>query len=267
VADVNRTRARLADGQAVFGCLLRHPDAGIAELLALQGFDFVVFDGEHGTLTPQACEHLVRAVELHGVTPLVRVDENRAAPILRYLDAGALGCHIPGVDSPEDALRAVRAVKFRPDGDRGLAGSRASGFGPAGGYPAYIARANGETQVVVHVESAAGVDAADEIAAVDGVDVLLVGTLDLSHDLGRPGDLEHPDVIACAERVAAAAAASGKVLGAVVTDVPTAHMWLARGARYLVTTLDSLVVSSVRRYLSNARVPLAGAANDDVLRR
>lgn len=249
----NRTRAKLAEGQAVFGCFLRYPDAGLAELLALQGLDFVVFDAEHGTLTPHACEHLVRAVEIHGVTPAVRVEENRAATIARYLDAGVLGCHVPGVESREDAAAAVRAIKFRPQGDRGLAASRASGFGARDGYAAYIAEANRETQVVVHVESVAGVAAVEEIAAVDGVDVLLVGTLDLSHDLGCAGEVEHPDVVAAVERVAAAAAASGKALGAVTGDASGVQRWLGRGAQYVVTTVESFVAPGVRRFLAEAR--------------
>jgi 2-keto-3-deoxy-L-rhamnonate aldolase RhmA len=246
----NRTREKLSRGQSVLGCLLRYPDAGLAELLALQGLDFVVFDGEHGPLTPQAFEHLARAVQLHGVTPLVRVEENRASSILRYLDAGALGCHVPGVDSAEDAIRAVRAVKFRPHGDRGLSASRASGYGARDGYPVYIAEANRETQVIVHVESAAGIAAAEEIAAVDGVDVLLVGALDLSHDLGCPGEVEHPDVVAAAERVAAAAAASGKVLGTVVREASSAQRWLGRGARYVLTTVEAFVTAGVENFLA-----------------
>jgi 4-hydroxy-2-oxoheptanedioate aldolase len=249
----NRTREKLAEGQAVFGCFLRYPDAGLAELLALQGLDFVVFDAEHGTLTPQTCEHLVRAVEVHGVTPAVRVEENRAATIARYLDVGVLSCHVPGVESREGAVAAVTAIKFRPQGDRGLAASRASGFGPRGGYPAYIAEANRETQVIVHVESAAGVAAAEQIAAVDGVDVLLVGTLDLSHDLGCAGEVEHPDVVAAAERVAAAAAASGKALGAVTGDAAGVERWLGRGARYMLTTFESFVAPSVRSFLAEAQ--------------
>jgi 4-hydroxy-2-oxoheptanedioate aldolase len=249
----NWTREKLAEGQAVFGCFLRYPDAGLAELLALQGLDFVVFDGEHGTLAPRACEHLVRAVELHGVTPGVRVEENRAASILRYLDPGALICHVPGVDSREDAIRAVRAVKFRPLGDRGLSASRASGFGARGGYPSYVAHANRETQVIAHIESAAGVDAAEEIAAVEGVDVLLLGALDLSHDLGFPGEVEHPRIAACAERVAAAAAGAGKVLGAVPGDTRSLHRWLERGARYVLVTVESFVTPGVARFLSEAR--------------
>ncbi len=249
----NRARERLARGQTVLGCFLRYPDASLAELLALQGLDFVVFDGEHGTLDPRACEQLARAVELHGVTPGVRVEENDAASILRYLDAGAQICHVPGVESREDAIRAVRAVKFRPQGDRGLSASRASGFGAPNGYPAYIAEANRETQVIVHIESAAGVEAAEQIAAVDGVDVLLFGALDLSHDLGRPGDVEHAELVACGERVAAAAAASGKALGAAVGDVRAVPRWLERGARYVLTTVESFMTPGVERFLAEAR--------------
>ena len=252
----NRTRERLAAGTPVFGCFLRYPEAGLAELLALQGLDFIVFDGEHGPLAPRACEQLARAVELHDVTPAVRVEENRAASILRYLDAGALICHVPSVASREDAMRAVRAVKFKPLGERGLSPSRASGFGARSGYPAYIADANRETQLVVQVETAAGVEAAGQIAAVEGVDVLLVGTLDLSHDLGYPGEVEHPEVVACAQRVATAAAASGKALGAVATDGKSVERWLERGARYVLTTIESFVVPGVERFLTEARAAM-----------
>lgn len=249
----NRTRSKLEAGQPVFGCFLRYPDAGLAELLALQGLDFVIFDGEHGALDPRACEQLARAVELHGTTAGVRVEENRAASILRYLDAGALICHVPGVESCEDAERAVRAVKFRPRGDRGLSASRASGFGARDGYPAYIAAANRETLVVVHIESAAGVEAVEQLAAVDGVDVLLVGALDLSHDLGCPGELADPRVTACVDRIAHAAVASGKALGAVVADAHGMEAWLDRGARYVMTTFESFVAPSVARFVARAR--------------
>lgn len=249
----NPAREKLARGELVLGCFLRYPDAGLAELLALQGVDFVVFDGEHGTLDPRACEHLARAVELHGVAAGVRVEENAAASILRYLDAGAVICHVPGVHAREDAARAVRAVKFRPDGDRGLSASRASGFGAPDGYPAYMARANHATQLVVHIESTVGVGAAREIADVEGVDVLLFGALDLSHDLGCPGELEHPDVRAAAADVAAAAASSGKTLGAVVADGAGARAWRQRGARYILTTTEAFVAPAVGGFLVEAR--------------
>jgi 4-hydroxy-2-oxoheptanedioate aldolase len=250
----NRTREKLASGMPVFGSFLRYPDAGVAELLALQGLDFIVFDGEHGTLAPQTCEQMTRAAELHGVTPGARVEENRAASILRYLDAGALICHVPGVDSARDALRAVEAVKFQPLGKRGLSASRASGFGARDGYPAYMRRANAETQLVVHVETAAGVAAAAEIAEIEGVDVLLFGALDLSHDLGCPGELDDPELLAAADEVAAAAKAAGKVFGAVVGSPAAAGAWRQRGARYLMTTIESFVSAGVAPFRAEAGV-------------
>lgn len=248
----NRARTTLREGHPAFGCLVRYPDASLVEFLALQGFDFLVFDGEHGTLGPQACEHMVRAAELHGVAPGVRVEENRPAAILRYLDTGVLGCHVPSIDSRDAAERAVRAIKFRPLGDRGLSASRASGFGAADGYPAYIAEANRQVQLIAHIESRAGVAAAEEIAAVEGVDVLFVGPLDLSHDLGCPGEVQHPEVVSRAERVAAAAATHDKVLGVIASDRRAAEAWIQRGARYVVTTVESLIAPGVGAFLSEA---------------
>jgi 2-keto-3-deoxy-L-rhamnonate aldolase RhmA len=243
--------------------LVRQPDAGLAELVALQGFDFVIFDGEHGTLSPQACEHLVRAVELHDVTPFVRVEENDPASILRYLDAGALGCHVPGVDSRSDAVNAVRATKFRPTGDRGLSASRASGFG-AESYPEYVARANEETQVIAHIESMDGVSAAAEIAAVDGVDVLFFGSLDLSHDLGRPGAVDDPRILEAAERVAAAAAQGGKTFGTIVRGGSDVAAWIDRGARYFATTFEALAVPGIASFLTAAReAPVKARMRDE----
>jgi 4-hydroxy-2-oxoheptanedioate aldolase len=237
----------------IFGCFLRYPDASLAEMLALQGLDFVIFDGEHGPLTPPACEQLARATQMHGVTAGVRVEENRPAPILRYLDAGAQICHVPGVASGEDAERAVRSVKFRPIGDRGLSASRASGYGASDGYGRYIEEANRESIVVAHVESAAGVESATEIAAVEGIDVLLVGMLDLSHDLGVAGQLDHPSVQEGARRIADAALGAEKTLGVVVSDRAGAEAWIGRGARYLVCTVESFIAPAVRKFIGAER--------------
>jgi 2-keto-3-deoxy-L-rhamnonate aldolase RhmA len=232
---------------------MRYPDPGLAEFLSLRGFDVIVFDGEHGPLSAAASEQLNRAVELHGVTPGVRVVENHPSTILRYMDAGALVCHVPGVASRDDAERAVRAVKYQPLGNRGLAASRASGFGPAQGYAHYVAETNRETLVVVHVESAGGAAAAAEIASVDGIDVLLIGALDLSHDLGVPGELGHPDVIAASERIIAAAASREKTVGVVVSDAAGKNDWIDRGARYILTTVESLLRPAVDGFLEQVR--------------
>ena len=122
----NLTKAKLADGQPVFGCFVRTAAPSLIEYVALLGWDFLVLDGEHGTLQPDQVEDLCRAIEPRGVTPLVRVTTNDPPTILRYLDTGAHGAHVPWVNSPAEAERAVRSVKYSPRGIRGLAGSRAS---------------------------------------------------------------------------------------------------------------------------------------------
>src|SRR5437764_13540955 len=99
----NATKRKLRAGEPVFGCWVRYPDPGVAELLALQGFDFLVFGGEHGTIQPRDCEQLVRAAEVRDVTPIVRVTANEPPTILRFLDTGAQGVHVPFVNDEAEA--------------------------------------------------------------------------------------------------------------------------------------------------------------------
>ena len=120
---------------------------------APRGWDFLVFDAEHGPLQPREVEDLCRAIEPRGTTPIVRVTTNDAPTILRFLDIGTHGVHVPWVNTAADAERAVRAVKYTPRGIRGLAGSRASEWGLREPIADYVARANRETLVVIQVET------------------------------------------------------------------------------------------------------------------
>jgi 2-keto-3-deoxy-L-rhamnonate aldolase RhmA len=247
------TKRRLAAGECVYGCFDRYPDAGIAELLGLQGFDFLVFDGEHGTIEPRDAEGLVRAAELRGPAPLVRVPANRPDVILRFLDTGAVGVHVPLVSSAEEAEAAVRAVKYAPRGARGLAGVRAASYG-AEPLADYAAEANEATLVVIQVETREAVARVDEIAAVDGVDVVFVGPTDLSLAYGVPGQTSHPLLEEAYDTVAAAVAASPAALGVLVADEAGAERWRERGATYLAVTVDSLLVARARSFLGSVHV-------------
>lgn len=253
---MHETKARLAAGEAVYGCFVRYPDPGIAELLALQGFDFLVFDGEHGTIEPRDCEHLVRAAELRGPAPLVRVPANQPPVILRFLDTGAVGVHVPLVGSAEEAEAAVRAVKYWPRGTRGLAGVRASSYGstPVGEY---TVQANEATMVVIQVETREAVERVDEIAAVDGVDVVFVGPTDLSQAYGVPGQTAHPLLEEAYDAIAEAVAASPAALGVLVADEAGVDRWRGRGARYIAVTIDSLLSASARAFLGAVQVGAA----------
>lgn len=249
----NRTKAKLSGGEAVFGCFIRTAEPSLIEYVAMLGWDFLVFDAEHGTLQPRDVENLCRAVEPHATTPMVRVTTNDPPTILRFLDTGAHGVHVPWVNSVAEVERAVGAVKYTPRGNRGLAGSRASGWGLEEPIGEYVPRANRETLVVIHIETQEAVDAIDDYLAVDGVDVLFLGPTDLSQSLGHPGDLSHPTVLAAMDRVADAVIGSGTTLGLYAGTVDMTKAWLDRGARYFTTSLEPFLRDGMRGHLRDVR--------------
>lgn len=244
----NRTKAKLKAGETVHGCFIRYNDPNLVEIIAGLGFDFLVFDAEHATIEPRDCENLVRAAELRGVSPFVRVTTNTAPVILRYADTGVQGIQVPWVNSVADAERAVQAVKYSPRGTRGLASTRAADFGLKVPVAEYVVQANTETLVVAQVESSEAVDQVSRIARVEGVDVVFIGPTDLSNSLGHPGDPSHPKVQDAMERIIKGAG-SAAALGIFVSNAHDARAWRERGARYIVTSLDPILRGSISNYL------------------
>ena len=249
----NRTKAKLAAGEPAFGCFVRTAEPQLIEYVGMLGWDFLVFDAEHGSLQPREVEDLCRAIEPRDTTPMVRVTTNDAPTILRFLDTGAHGVHVPWVNSAADAERAVRSVKYTPRGIRGLAGSRASEWGLREPIGEYVQRANSETLVVIQIETQDAVDAIDEYLAIDDIDVLFLGPTDLSQSLGHPGDLRHPDVLAAMDRVADAVVGSGTTLGIYAGTVDMTKEWLDRGARYFTTSLEPFLRDGMRAHLRDVR--------------
>ncbi|MCI0387981.1 MAG: aldolase/citrate lyase family protein [Acidobacteria bacterium] len=249
---VNKTKAKLTSGETVFGCFYRYPEPGIVEVLSYQGWDFILFDGEHGTLEPRDCENLARAAELHDVTTLVRVTTNLPPVILRYLDTGVQGAQIPMINSKAEAEASVRAVKYHPRGVRGLAGVRADDYAQRQPFKDYVVQANDETMVIAQVETGIGAEQISEIVEVPDIDVIFIGQTDLSHSLGVPGDTQHPIVQAALDRIVTVVNQSDKALGVLVPNAQGAQAWRERGARYIVIGMESLLGAACRNYLEAA---------------
>ncbi len=245
----NEAKRKLYEGEVVVGCLLPYPEPTVAEMLALAGFDFVLLDGEHGTFEPRDIANASRAIALRGATPLARVAANRAEVILRFLDAGAHGVQVPTLNTGADVESAVRSAKYGPRGDRGLAGGRMSDFGVAVPIGEYTAIANDQTMVIGHVETADAVGNVEQFIEVDGLDVVFLGPVDLSHSLGHPGDLTHPTVVDAMERVASVVVPSDKALGVYAPTTESARTWIDRGARYILSGLDTFILDSATGYL------------------
>jgi 4-hydroxy-2-oxoheptanedioate aldolase len=206
-------RSRILAHEPLLGGFLTWPTAGVVELLALAGFDFVVLDSEHGVFGPESVESMVRASEGAGIGVIVRVPNCLAsAEAGRALDAGACGTLFPRAEGVAAARAAVEGVKYAPAGKRGLAGVRANRYGSVP-FDHWVLEANAGTAVVVQIETAGAVNALDEIAAVKDVDVLFVGPNDLSQALGVPGHYDDPRYAAAVERVGAVAREHGKAAG------------------------------------------------------
>lgn len=211
---VNPVAERLNRGGLALTLMVRHArTVDIALAARTCGFDGLFFDLQHGVIPEHEVSQMAVAAMNVGVAPLVRVPEKDYGAALRMLDNGALGIIMPEVTTAEDARNSVAACKFPPVGNRGAFGSWAHfAYRPV---PAPEARKamNDATLLILMVESRAAIGNIEAIAAVPGVDIVHIGTNDLSTDLGHPGELTHPDVLAAIERVVKACHQHGKVAG------------------------------------------------------
>ena len=214
----NLFKRALQAGQPQIGLWSTLPSPYVSELLAGSGFDWLLLDTEHTpTDVPQMVQQL-QAVEAaqtrSGCTPtqtVVRPAWNDKVLIKRYLDIGAQTLLLPFVQNADEARAAVQAVRYAPEGVRGMGGSmRASNFGRDG---AYVAQAAHEICVLVQVETREALDNLEAIAQVDGVDGVFIGPADLSASLGYAGQSTHPDMLATIDQAIARIRACGKAPG------------------------------------------------------
>jgi 2-dehydro-3-deoxyglucarate aldolase/4-hydroxy-2-oxoheptanedioate aldolase len=210
---VTSLRARVLAKKPLLGVFLSEPSATMAEVLAQVGFDFLVLDTEHGTWDAPGVAAVIRAADAAAIPAIVRVPSCHAqAETGRALDAGAAGTLFPRADGAAAVRAALESAKYAPVGRRGLAGVRANRYA---GVPLdhWVLEANENTAVIVQIETAGGLNAADDIASEKWVDVLFVGPNDLSQALGVPGHYDDPRYVAGVERVAQVAAEHGRAAG------------------------------------------------------
>lgn len=245
---VNPAKRKLAAGEPVTMMSLRQlrtPDA--AMIVRECGFDGFYVDREHGTFSDTETAALCASGQMMGLLPAVRVRANAAADIGGALDAGALCVIVPHVTGVTDAARAVHAAKFPPQGGRSMAA-----LGPTTRYrtlPAAeaIRIVNDITMVIAMLETADGIEAASEIAAVPGIDALMIGPSDLSAELGIPGEVRHARIRDAYLLAAKAARANGKHFVAGGAGGPEAGEMAALGARIFMGGTDIGYMMSAAR--------------------
>lgn len=241
----NQIKKLWAEGKPAFGTwctLVNHPR--FMKLLAASGLDFVILEMEHTDFTVRDISTMALMAREAGIASIVR-PPGLLSPheLTRALDSGAQGLLLPNVMSPEVLEKVVKATKYYPRGERIL-----NFRGPHTDYdrladPAdQIARINDGTITVAMIETQAGLDALPEICAVDGLDAIMIGPDDLSQDLGVPGLMNHPKMIAATERVIEVCSAKDIPWGFSCQDLAAGEKWLARGIRWMPFANDAAIL-------------------------
>ena len=246
----NLMKEKLQKGGVAAGVIIQEPAVQVVEVLGLLGFDWLFIDCEHSLMSLEDVGHLVLASELRGITPLVRVPQNLPEVILRYLDAGAMGIVIPGVETVEDARRAVLGAKYPPEGVRGLAGVRGADFGLSGPLGDYVKAANREILVLADVESREGVENIEGILGVEGIDGIAIGSNDLSQSLDVPGQTNHPLVVEAIDKILAAGKRAGKPICGAVRGGETPRQYIEKGYQIFVTSVYGLLIAAGKQFLA-----------------
>jgi 4-hydroxy-2-oxoheptanedioate aldolase len=244
----NLFKAALREGRAQIGIWCSIAGSDNAEALAGCGFDWMLIDTEHSTVGLDSVKAMLQAAAPYPTQSVVRPGWNDAVEIKRLLDAGAMSILVPYVQNAEEAARAVSAVRYPPQGTRGVAGiTRASRYGAVENY---LARANEEICLLVQVETAEALRNIEAIAAVEGVDGVFVGPADLAASMGYPGNPAAPEVQAAILDAIARIRACGKPAGILSLDPAFLQKAVAAGSVFTAVDVDQAILLRGARALA-----------------
>lgn len=248
----NLLKAKFAAGEPAFGCSIMIPSPQMVEMVGHAGFDWVLIDMEHGTITLESAELMIMAAESVGITAIVRPPSNASADITAAMDRGAAGVQVPHINTAEDARRAVAAVKFGTGEQRGLAaGTRPDRYGLGEAMPDFVERSNAESLVCIQLEHNSAIDNVDTLLAVEHVDVFFIGPSDLSQSMGYPGNPQAAPVKSAIEQTLSKIAAAGKTPGMPAASGNIDDV-LGKQVLYIYTHLPKLLKAGCVEFLRAA---------------
>jgi 4-hydroxy-2-oxoheptanedioate aldolase len=251
---------RWRQGEVTLGAWLMVPSPLTAEILAKSGFDWALVDMQHGCMDYETAVDMIRAIDLAGGMPVVRVPWNEPGIVGRMLDAGAMAIVAPMIETADDARRLVQACRYPPEGRRSLGPVRVGARDGMG----YIATANDRICVIPMIETMSALEAVEEIAAVPGVDALLVGPFDLSMALGLPpGDNDGKPAFDAAFARINAAARTHEIATAVLSNAKLAPIRAQQGFQMISVLTDSQALAMAGgQALAACRAAIEGTATD-----
>jgi 2-keto-3-deoxy-L-rhamnonate aldolase RhmA len=252
----NPALARMEAGEISLGVGIRHGrTVDIAQIMNVCGFDWLFIDLEHSPMTLDTAAQMSMAALGAGIAPIIRIPIGDYAVGTRLLDAGALGIVHPHIENADEARQLVDAMCYPPLGHRGVSGAIAQFGYRQVNLGEAVTELNRATLICVMLETPEAIARADEIAAVEGVDIVMIGTNDLAMALGHPQEFGHPEVVSAYETVAAACKRHGKWCGSGgVYDLDLVRRYVGMGVRFLLAAGDSgLMISAGRDRVGSLR--------------
>lgn len=246
----NKFKAALAGNQTQWGLWLGLTNTVCAEIAATAGFDWLLIDGEHAPFELQSMQSHLQALAPYDVSPVVRVEEGRTALIKRVLDIGAQTILVPMVDTPEQAHELVLDVNYPPVGRRGMGSAlaRAAKWNHIPGYPKI---ANEEVCLLIQIETVEAIKNIEEICAVEGIDGVFIGAVDLSASMGHVGNPDHPEVVAAIEHAIDVINKAGKAAGFLSVNVDVARRYVDKGVKFMAVGVDTLLLANATQELAD----------------
>lgn len=234
-------KARIYNGETLIGCWLNLGSSLTSEIVGMSGFDWVLIDIEHGSGSEGKILQQLQALEHTPAATFVRVESYQRQRFHRVLDLGAEGIMCPRINTLEEARQAAKAIRYPPEGIRGVARMvRATNFGSD--FNEYYANQKKNLVCIVQIETEEILNSLDAVAAIDEIDVLFVGPMDLSIALGVFGQLDHPRFIDALKATADAALKEGKAAGILLQNPEEFKKYYELGFRFIACSSDSSFV-------------------------
>lgn len=234
------------DASPCMGIFSKTTDSDFVEAVGYGGMDFIILDMEHGPANIATMHNHARAAIISGMMPIIRVKSVDAHAIGSALDSGALGVQVPNIATAEQAAAAVKAAKYYPEGMRGVCCYvKAAKFGEKPKQE-YLSQAN-DTILILQVEGVEGINNLDAILDVGGFDILFIGPYDLSQSVGKPGQVESPEVLGLMREIAEKASAKGVVLGTFSDSLERNESLKREGFKYIAYSVDvNIFISKIK---------------------
>ncbi len=239
----NKLKKKLKEGKAAIGTFVVCNAPDFVEIAGLAGFDFVIIDNEHGPMRAESSQHMIRAAEVRGITPIVRIPDRLESTILHTLDIGAHGIQVPQVNDAQAAKEIIERSKYEPMGKRGLAFPKSADYGLSG-IPNFTDYSNEQTLIITHCENKTCLDNLEEICKIPEIDVIFLGPYDMSQSMGVTGQVTHELVENAAKKVLEITNKYNKIAGVFAGNGEIAKKRAEQGFKYIAIGMDTTLYSA-----------------------